>query len=345
MSNNAVTINKVSNNQQQAWDNYVNRHPEGTFFHLFGWKLVIEQAYSHETCYLVANQGERIVGVLPLGHINSRLFGNALISNPFCVYGGAIADNDAVRGQLETAAEQEALKRNVDFLELRNLRITQKDWLVKELYYTFRKEIDQDPEVNMNAIPRKQRAMVRKGIKAGLSSHIEEEIDTFFKIYSTSVRNHGTPVFPKKYFRLLKHVFGDQCEVRVVNSGDESISTVMSFYFRDEVLPYYGGGLPVARSVKAFDYMYWDLMQTVCQRGIRIYDYGRSKKGTGSYSFKKNWGFVPKPLPYQYRLVKSNEMPEINPLNPKYQLFIKAWRRLPLPLANAIGPWLAKNLG
>jgi len=341
----SVIIEKLTPNYQEAWDAYVKKHTEGSFFHLSGWQRVIEQAYGHDTCYLMAQQGDAIVGVLPLGHINSRLFGNALISNPFCVYGGAIADNESIRIQLEAAAEQEAINRNVDYLELRNREITPTDWPVKELYVTFRKKIDPDPDVNMKAIPRKQRAMVRKGIKAQLVSHIEDDVNTFFHIYSTSVRNHGTPVYSRKYFTLLKEIFGNQCEVRVVTQGKNSISALMSFYFRDEVLPYYGGGLPIARQLKAFDFMYWDLMQTVCQQGVRIYDYGRSKIGTGSYSFKKNWGFVPESLPYQYRLVKSQSIPDINPLNPKYQFFIKAWQKLPLPVANTIGPWLARSLG
>ena len=140
-------------------------------------------------------------------------------------------------------------------------------------------------------------------------------------------------------------MFGKQCEVRVVSKGDQPISTVMSFYFRDEVLPYYGGGTREARQHKAFDFMYWDLMQTVCQQGIRIFDYGRSKLDTGSYSFKKNWGFDPVPLQYQFRLLNDSQLPDINPLNPKYQLFINIWKHLPLSVTNFIGPYLSRNLG
>jgi len=340
-----VKIVSLSKDLENAWDDYVNKHIDGTFFHLSGWKGVIEKAFNHETCYLIALDSNVVVGLLPLSHVKSRLFGNALISNPFCVYGGVISDNENICMQLESAAEEESIKRNVDYLELRNTNQTRSDWLVKDLYVTFRKEMDPDPEVNMKAIPRRQRRMVRQGIKAGLVTHIEDDVDTFFKIYSTSVRNHGTPVFSKKYFRLLKDVFKNQCELRVVYKGNVAVSAVMSFYFRDEVLPYYGGGLLAARRYHAFDFMYWDLMQSVCQKGIRIFDYGRSKMGTGSYSFKKNWGFVPKKLPYQYRLVRADEMPEINPLNPKYQIFIKLWQRLPLPVANTLGPWLSKSLG
>lgn len=341
-----VTIREINSDIEfLQWDKYVQEHVKGTFFHLSGWKYVVEKTYGHKMMYLAAYEGETLIGILPLGHIKSRLFGNALISSPFCVYGGAIADDSAIVSKLELAAAEEARKQQVDFLELRNLEKTQEDWPVKELYVTFRKEMDSDPENNLKAIPRRQRRMVRQGIKANLISYIEDDVDSFFHIYSTSVRNHGTPVFPKSFFQNIKRTFNDKCEIRIVKKDNELVSAVMSFYFRDEVLPYYGGGLPVARKYSAFDFMYWDLMQTACQAGVRIFDYGRSKIGTGSYSFKKNWGFIPQPLPYQYCLINCKHVPEINPLNPKYQIFIKAWKTLPVPIANIIGPWLARNLG
>jgi len=120
---------------------------------------------------------------------------------------------------------------------------------------------------------------------------------------------------------------------------------VMSFYFRDEVLPYYGGGAALARDLKGNDFMYWDLLRRACERGVRVFDYGRSKVGTGSYSFKKNWGFIPEPLHYEFQLMKATQLPDINPLNPKYRLFIDAWKRLPLPVSRWLGPFLARSLG
>jgi FemAB-related protein (PEP-CTERM system-associated) len=131
----------------------------------------------------------------------------------------------------------------------------------------------------------------------------------------------------------------------VVTHGAQDIAAVMSFYFRDQVLPYYGGSLPVARAVKGNDFMYWALMSRCAQEGIRVFDYGRSKRGTGAFSFKKNWGFEPKPLFYEYFLVNDDRVPEVNPLNPRYARFIGLWKRLPLPLANAVGPWIARDLG
>lgn len=345
MSDSEYQIHLLDEHARSRWDDFVEECSDATFFHKSGWKHVIEKAFGHRTYFFYAQKNGRIEGVLPLGHVFSRIFGNALISTPFCVYGGVAANNNEARVALEQAAERLAVELNVDYLELRNLKQSDSDWHTKELYVTFRKNIDPDPEINMKAIPRKQRAMVRKGIKVGLRSEIDENIDRFYSIYAVSMRNHGTPVFSKQYFKLIKDVFSDECEVLTVNSSGKVICSVMSYYFRDEVLPYFAGGIPDARRLKGFDFMYWDLMKRASERGVRIFDYGRSKLGTGSYSFKKNWGFEPVPLHYRYRLVKAKSVPDINPLNPKYQLFIKAWQRLPLPVANFVGPMISRSLG
>jgi FemAB-related protein (PEP-CTERM system-associated) len=340
-----LVVRRLTDERHPEWDAFVERCPQATFFHRAAWQRVIERAFGHRTHFLYAEADGRIQGVLPLAHVRSLLFGNALSSTPFCVYGGAVAENDQARAVLDQAAEDLAVELGVDYLEMRGMTPSPRDWPVKDLYVTFRKEIDPDPEVNMRAIPRKQRAMVRKGIKAGLVGELDEGIDRFFLAYSTSVRNLGTPVFPRRYFQILKDEFGPACEIQTVTKDGRTVCSVMSFYFRDEVLPYYGGGTDEARQLKGNDFMYWEVMRRAGENGIRIFDYGRSKEGTGSYSFKKNWGFEPQPLPYQYRLVKASAVPDINPLNPKYRLFIRAWQKLPLWLANRIGPFLARNLG
>ena len=330
------------------WDTFVASCPEATFFHRAGWQTVIERVYGHKTWFYYVEQDGKIVGVLPLAEIKSRMFGHSLGSLPFCVLGGVAATSDAARPLLDAAADALAKSLGVGHLEYRNLlpqHAGDPAWHQKELYVTFRKEIGADDEANMNAIPRKQRAMVRKGIKLGLTGEIDQHVERFFTAYSTSVHRLGTPVFPKSYFRVIKEVFGDDCEIRTIVRGDELIAGVLSFYFRDEVLPYYGGGMPAARECAGNDFMYWNLMQAAAARGCRVFDFGRSKLGTGAFDFKKNWGFEPTPLAYEYRLYASSELPDNNPLNPKYQLFIKMWQKLPISVANFLGPFVVRNLG
>lgn len=338
-------IKILDNSNFERWDNFVQAASEATFFHQAGWKEVIERAFGHKTYFLyVENKGE-ITGILPLVHVNSFLFGNTLVSTAFCVYGGIVANDESSASELDKEACRLAEELGVDCLEIRNRVRKAPSRPYKDLYVTFRKELDPVLEKNMLAIPRKQRAMVRKGIEAGLSSSIDAGVERLYRAYSESVRNLGTPVFSKKYFRILKEVFEDQCEVLTVELNGSLVASVMSFYFKDEVLPYYGGGTELARHVKGNDFMYWEVMRRAVEKGVRIFDYGRSKIGTGSYSFKKNWGFTPEPLYYEFYLVKVDSLPDINPLNPKYRAFIGAWKHLPLPISQMIGPWLSKDLG
>lgn len=327
------------------WDAFVEAAPDATFFHRSIWREIIEDVLGHRCHYLYAEENGELVGILPLAEIHSRLFGHALISTPFCVYGGAVASNQAVADHLNESAAARARDLDVDYLELRNRRADVASWPCKDLYVAFRKELSGEHEANFRAIPRKQRAMVRKGINVGLEASTDSDLDAFYGVYSESLRNLGTPVLPKTYYARVKQSFGDDCEITVIRHHGRPVAAVMSFYFRDEVHPYYGGSIRQGRELAANDFMYWAVMQRAVERGARLFDFGRSKRDTGSYHFKRHWGFEPAPLPYQYHLVRSKSVPDVSPANPKYRLFIRAWKHLPLVLSRAFGPPIARNLG
>jgi FemAB-related protein (PEP-CTERM system-associated) len=329
-----------------AWEQFVQRCPEATFFHRIGWREIIEGIFRHRTHYLIAERPGAIAGILPLAEVRSRLFGHALVSLPFGVYGGpAASDAEAGRALVE-AASGLADSLDVEHLEFRSCSAKCPGWPQQDLYVRFRKILHADVEANLLAVPRKQRAMIRKGIRNGLKSEVDRSVDRFFSLYADNVHRHGTPPFAMSYFAALLDVFGDDCEVSVViDPAGRPVSGVMSFYFRDEVLPYYAGDTIDARDLAANDFKYWDLMRRACERGVRVFDYGRSKRGTGTFDFKKNWGFEPEPLHYEYRLRKGSAIPQNNPLNPKYRALVAIWRRLPRPLVNLLGPMLTRNLG
>ena len=340
-------IRELDESRLKDWDRFVETCPDATFFHRAGWKHFIEKSFGHRTYYLFAERNGAIEGVLPLVHIKSALFGNSLSSLAFCVYGGPAAINAEATAALDRAARALADRLDVASLEYRHIEPHHYDGAIEkaDLYVTFRKPIDPDVEKNMLAIPRKQRAMVRKGQKFGLSSEVDQDCRRLYRVYSESVRNLGTPVFSRRYFDALKATFGADCEVLVIVHENEPVAAVMSFYFRDQVLPYYGGGGTKARDLAANDFMYWEVMRRACERGARLFDFGRSKRGTGAFDFKKNWGFPAEPLAYQYVMRRGDKPPEINPLNPKFRLFVEAWKRLPLPVANLIGPHIVRQLG
>ncbi|MBU2704440.1 FemAB family PEP-CTERM system-associated protein [Zooshikella marina] len=342
-----VVVKPLTDASINAWNHYVDHAERSTFFHRAEWKEVLKQAFGHDSHYLYAERDDRITGILPLGQVKSWLFGNALISVPFCVYGGVVANDEDSRQALLKAACSLAQELQVDYLELRNLypETLPEKWQRKELYVTFRKPLLATDDENLKAIPRKQRAMVRKGIKAGLSTVIEKDTHNFFYAYSSSVRNLGTPVFNQRYFDILLQAFPDHADILTVKSNDKVVASVLNFYFKDQVLPFYGGGTEHARQCAGNDFMYWELMSHALKKGAAFFDFGRSKKDTGAFSFKKNWGFTPEPLYYDYFLVKADHLPNISPNNPKYKLFIQLWSKLPLKLSQLIGPMVSKYLG
>lgn len=330
----------------QRWDRFVFENPEASFFHRAGWQQIIEQVFHHKTFFLYSEEDGQITGVLPLAQVNSWLFGNSLVGLPFTVYGGVVSGSQDAAQALVQEAQTLAKQLGVAHLELRNVKRQHTDWPLQDLYVTFRKEIFPQEEANMLAIPRKQRAMVRKGIKNGLLAQIDTDVDNFFALYADNVHRHGTPAMSKRYFQALMDTFGPDCEVLTISAPDgRPLSSVLSFYFKDEVLPYYGGDDESARDLAANDFKYWELMRRACARGLKVFDYGRSKQGTGSYAFKKNWGFEPKPLHYEYCLYKRDAVPQNNPSNAKYRLLIETWRRMPIGLANWLGPFIVRNLG
>ncbi len=341
-----LSVERLDAQSVDRWDDYVQRAEAATFFHRAGWKTVLELAFGHSTHFLYAQDGGVIVGILPLAQVKSALFGNTLAALPFCVYGGIVADNEQAAHALRQEACRLAESLKVGALEFRNREASNTNWPVKELYFTFRKVIDSDDEVNLKAIPNRQRAMVRKGIEEGLLSEWDGGTERLYRVYSESLRNLGTPVFSSQYLRILRQVFGADCSVLMITHNGADVAAVMSFYFRDEVIPYYGGSTAASRTIKGVNHLlYWELMRRSREQGFHLFDFGRSKAGTGPYNFKKNFGFEPQPLPYEYYLVTSHDLPDVNPLNPKYRLMINVWSKLPLPVANFVGPFIARSLG
>jgi FemAB-related protein (PEP-CTERM system-associated) len=215
----------------------------------------------------------------------------------------------------------------------------------KSRYVTFRRPISPVEEENLAAIPRKQRRMTRQGARFGLEPRWgREHLDAFWRVYAASVHQLGSPVFPRRLFGALAEEFGKDCELLTIWKDGRMVAGVLSLFHEGQVLPYYGGALREASGWAASDFMYWELMCHAARSGCRVFDFGRSREGTGSYHFKRHWGFVPEPLPYQYLLMDGGAMPDLSPANPKMHLAVATWKRLPLPLTRAVGPFLTRYL-
>lgn len=329
---------------ESAWDEYVRRQRQATPFHLGAWKRVIEKVFGFESRYLVAEAQGTICGVLPLFFIKNFITGRALISSPFAVYGGICADDQEAASSLREAACDMARQEEVAYLELRGQSaLSDPDLLIKELYVTFDQQLPEKVEQLLQGFPRDTRYMIRKGQKNGLRAVLDNgQIDLFYEIYARSVHQLGTPVFSKRFFGALLDEFGQQCEITVVWHNSSAVAAVMSLRFRDGIFPYYGGSLPEGRALAANNFMYWEVMQRAVESGIRYFDFGRSKLGTGAYAFKTQWNMRERPLPYQFYLVQRKDMPNYSPANSRFKLATNSWKRVPFSLTKMLGPSLVR---
>ncbi|MFL9842724.1 FemAB family XrtA/PEP-CTERM system-associated protein [Sphingomonas sp. ST-64] len=329
---------------------FVHEHPDATPFHMPAWSVAVAKGCGQRSHYLVAERGERgIVGVMPLTEVHSPLFGRVLASAGFGVGGGILSDRPDVARALADACWALAGRLSCGSVEVRGGPRPGPEWQVDDSHYLgFARDLAEDDTAELLAIPRKQRAEVRKGLECDLDVSIgcdPADVAAHYAVYAASVRNLGTPVFPRALFTEVLHEFGKAADVLVVRHEGRAVSAVLSLYWRRTVFPYWGGGTADARRLRANDRMYFELMRHARERGCTRFDFGRSKTGTGPAAFKKNWGFEPKPLTYYERTADGAAPRDASPLNPKYRMQVALWSRIPLAVANRVGPWIARGLG
>ncbi|MEL6531382.1 MAG: FemAB family XrtA/PEP-CTERM system-associated protein [Pseudomonadota bacterium] len=318
-----------------------------SLFHRPAWLLAVEAGTGQRASGLIAEQLGVITGWLPLTQVRSFLFAPALVSSGFGVGGGICAENTQAAEQLARAAQQFAVRHSFPSVELRGGPIPN-DWQCwSDKHCGFERPLATDDEAELLAIPRKARAEVRKGLKFELTVQVgssAQDLAHHYAVYSESVRNLGTPVFPKKLFTAMLSAFPDSSDILTVFKDNAPIASVLSFYHNDAVMPFWGGGTFAARGARANELMYYELMLHARRKGMKSFDFGRSKTGSGPYSFKKNWGFDPEPLVYGQWTAPGEEARDVDPTSAAYQSKIDRWKKLPLPVANAVGPLIARGL-
>jgi FemAB-related protein (PEP-CTERM system-associated) len=339
-----LNVRQFEDSDAPRWDEFVLGHPHGSPFHLTAWKRSIEETFGYRSFCLVAEEGERMQGVLPLFLTRSLLTGKALISSPFAVYGGALAGSPEAAGTLRDKVAALGRSLGVEYVELRNFSPQQRLGFQRvDRYATFLQELGPDEQSILEAIPRKTRAAVRKSFRYELSMETAASPGAFIDLYTGNLGRLGTPAFPERHFTNLLRNFGSLADVREVRFEGRVVAAVLTFYFRDRVMPYYGASDPAANEVQPNNFMYFDLMRWGRRNGYRVFDFGRSKKeGSGSYDFKAHWGMELRELPYEILLVKRKSLPNVSPNNPKFSLFIRAWQKLPVPVARRLGPLLIR---
>lgn len=316
-------------------------------FHRSAWLGAVERATGQRACGFVVEQLGVIRGWLPLTEARSLLFGKALVSSGFGVGGGICAETPEAANALARAAQDHAAKLGFGSVELRAGDVPEGWQAITDKHCGFESELAADDEAQLLAIPRKSRAEVRKGLKNELDVIVgrsDQDLAIHYAAYSQSVRNLGTPVFPKALFREMLKAFPDESDILTIARDGQPLASVFSFYHNGAVLPFWGGGTLEARGARANELMYFELMRHARSRGMKRFDFGRSKTGSGPAKFKKNWGFEPQPLTYAMWTPPGAEARDVDPTSEAYSRKIELWKKLPLPIANTLGPFIARGL-
>lgn len=343
----ATAVDVLRDHREAEWDRYVRLAAGGTFFHQLGWRWLVERCFGHKAHYLAALREGRIVGALPLFELKSLLFGHSLVSIPFAIGGGVVADDREAARALIGEAKALARELQVDYLELRSeTPLDDPELLAKDLYVTFRADLAMGEEALLQRMERKRRQMFNYVAKAPFTHRVAglEELPLFYRMFCESMRHHGTPVYPKRFLEEILDRFPADSNLFFVYHDGRPVAGVLNLLFGDVVMPFYAGADRHEKPRGVDEYLYLSIMRWGRENGFKTFDFGRSKRGTGAFKFKQRWGMDEVPLAYQYYLVKARELPDVSPANPKYQTAIKVWRKLPVAVTRLIGPRIVKRV-
>ena len=333
---------------QEQWDRYIAQSNTSTCYHLIGWKKVIEKSFGHKTYYFLAEDAKKeIKGILPLVQLKSVLFGNFMISLPYFNYGGICADSDEIEHRLLDSAVALAKRENVSHLELRHMHDKGGDLPVKTNKVSMILGLRERPTELWESFSAKLRNQIRRPLREHMYAKVgrEEELNSFYTVFSQNMRDLGTPVYSKKFFENILRSFPEKtsiCTVYTAAGRPVAAGFLVGFKERLEI--------PWASSLRAYNHhspnmlLYWNALQFGCDKGYAVFDFGRSTQGEGTYKFKEQWGAKPVQLYWHYWLRNGGPLPQLNPKNPKYRAAISIWKRLPVSLTKLIGPSLVRNL-
>jgi FemAB-related protein (PEP-CTERM system-associated) len=340
-----TTVWALDASLESKWRAYVAGNPRATLFHELEWRDLLLDAFKHRTHYLIAERRGLVTGVLPLVEVRSIFFGVSIVSVPFGVYGGIVAEDPESAARLADSAKGLAMLHGATYVELRNLHDPGVTLPGTDLYVTFMADIPPSREECLARIPRKARAEVRKALlNPGLTVDVgSRDIPEFHRLFAENKRKLGSPIFPQSLFWKAIERFGERSFLLRVRHEGETVAAVLSFIHRDTIMPYWSGATDRAVELSANNLMYFALMEEAARRGLKRFDFGRSRRDTGSFAFKKNQGFEPVPLHYCYVLSNGAKVPAMNPDNPKYGLARGLLRRLPPALAAKLGSFVSKR--
>jgi len=328
------------------WNKFVHINRTSVLYHLVEWRDILIETFGHKSFYIVIKEDTIVKGLLPLILIKSRIFGRILVSMPFLNYGGACAENEQVYLLLLQEAVAIAKRENVAYIELRQRDELSLNIPVKKSKVCMILDLKPEPEDIWKTLDSKVRNQIRKAQKSDLRVEIglSDQIANFYNVFCLNMRDLGTPVYSKVFFENIIKRLTDRTRIFSVIKNDLILASGFTIGYKDSLEIPWASSNRIYNKLCPNTLLYWEIIKYACERGYKKFDLGRCSLNSGTFNFKKQWGAKPKQLYWYYWLPENNQLPELNPANPKYKLLIAAWQRLPLVIANFIGPYISKSI-
>jgi FemAB-related protein (PEP-CTERM system-associated) len=328
------------------WDAFARNAPGGTIYHQLSWRRIFAREFKWDTHYLEARRGDSIEGILPLVRLKSRLFGDFLVSLPYVNYGGVLARSAEADQLLVAAGSKLAGSLGVSHLELRELRPRDRDWPVRTEKVAMHAKLEANEDEHWRQLSSKLRSQVRRPQKEGATTRVggAELLPQFYAVFAHNMRDLGTPVYSRSFFATVMEELKEHVDVVLaeLNGAPVAAGILLHFGSRTEI--------PWASSLRSVNrlgvnmLLYWACLKRAIEKGSTVFDFGRSTQDSGTFQFKRQWGAQPVPMYWHYWLRAGGDLPRLNPSNPRFAMAIAAWQRLPLWVANGLGPHIVRNL-
>lgn len=330
-----------------AWDDYVSQSGECSLYHSSATPKMIKRLFGHHYyCFLARDSAGQVVGVLPLVHIKSALFGNYMVSLPYFNYGGAVAVDKGVEQSLMDSAIKQGESLNVSHIEFRDVQERESTLPARLDKVAMLLDLPDDPDILLKAIGAKRRSQIKRPIREGVEvlTGKGELLDQFYDVFARNMRDLGTPVYGKNFFRTIVETFADNVHIVIVRHGGKPVAAAFLLGYKGQMEIPWASTLREVNKIGVNMFLYWEVLKYSIEQGFDVFDFGRSSVDSGTFRFKKQWGAKPKQLYWHYWMRDGGELPQLNPNNPKYQLAIKLWQKLPLFVTKLLGPMIVKNL-
>lgn len=333
--------------QLSQWDRYVENHPEGSIYHLSAWQSIIKNQFGHNSFYFVStDENNNINGALPVVQLKSMLFGNYMVSVPYFNYGGVIANNKDIATRLMQQAGELAETKTASHIEFRDTQAYEGQWGLREDKVVMLLDLPAESDILWKDIGTKVRAQVKRPQREPVSSKHGglDLLDDFYQVFAQNMRDLGTPVYSKAFFKSILQAFPENTHiVCIYHNGKPAAGGFLMGYKNRMEIPW-ASALREFNKISVNMFLYWEVLKYSIEQGYQQFDFGRSTVNAGTYRFKKQWGAKPKQLYWHYWLADGQDVPKMNPDNPKYKFVINTWQKLPVWLTKIIGPSIVKNL-